>query len=509
MAKDNESNFQQLKKPASFQADMQGRIFPQAVPLEEAVLGALMVDRDAVANVLDVLKPASFYLDAHKTIYECILTLFRDGKPIDLLTVIEQLKRIGELEKVGGYSYIAELTNKVASAANLEFHARIVAQKYIQRELIHVSTQIAKEAFEDSADPIAMLDDAERRLYSVTETLLSRSYESFNALSGQFMRQLEAAAERKDGLTGVPSGFADLDRFTMGWQKSDLIIIAARPAMGKTALVLGLARNAAVDFSKPVVVFSLEMSKLQLVQRLVSLEAEIEGSKFRSGKLEPYEYNKLNEAIDRLSKGSILIDDTAGINIFELRAKCRRLKQQHDIQMVVIDYLQLMTGSESKNSNREQEISNISRALKALAKELNVPVIALSQLSRAVESRGGNKKPQLSDLRESGAIEQDADQVMFIYRPEYYQIEEDDSGNSTKGLAELIFAKNRHGSTDTVKLRFIGQFTKFTDYTADDIFGLSNNGIPETASLSSDGGSYIIKARSEDSDLGNLNDVPF
>jgi replicative DNA helicase len=352
----------------------------------------------------------------------------------------------------------------VASAANIEYHARIIAQKHIQRELIRVSTNVIRDAYEDTTDVFNLLDDAEKGLFAITQNNLSRSYESMGSLSSKVLKQIEELTQKGDGLTGVPTGFTDLDRLTSGWQPSDLIIVAARPGMGKTSMVLAVALNAARDFGKGVALFSLEMASTQLVQRLISMEAEIAGSKMRNGKLEDYEWQQLQTTVERLSNVPIFIDDTPAINIFELRAKCRRMKQQHDIQMVIIDYLQLMTGStEGKGGNREQEIAGISRALKSLAKELNIPVIALSQLSRAVEVRGGSKRPQLSDLRESGSIEQDADIVAFIYRPEYYQILEDESGQSLKGIAEFIVAKHRHGALDTVRMRFQDTFAKFVN----------------------------------------------
>jgi replicative DNA helicase len=442
-----------------------GKVQPQALPLEEAVLGALMLDKDALPIVLDILRPESFYLDAHQLIYRAVLRLFEKSHPVDLLTVTEELKKAGDLDAIGGGFYLVELTSRVASSANIEYHARIVAQKHIQRELIKVSTQIIRDAYEDTTDVFTLLDDAEKGLFAITQNNLSRQYESMGALASKTLKILEELKNKKDGLTGVPSGFSSLDRLTSGWQSSDLIIVAARPGMGKTSYVLALARNAALDFQKPVALFSLEMSSTQLVQRLISMEAEIPGQKLRSGKLEEYEWQQLHTTIERMSEAPIFIDDTPGINIFELRAKCRRLKMQHDIQMVIIDYLQLMSGAmeNSRSTNREQEISSISRSLKGLAKELNVPVIALSQLSRAVEVRGGSKRPQLSDLRESGAIEQDADIVTFIYRPEYYQILEDETGASQKGIAEIIIAKHRNGPLDTVKLRWVDQFAKFTD----------------------------------------------
>jgi replicative DNA helicase len=442
-----------------------GKVPPQAASLEEAVLGALMLDKDALPAVLDILRADSFYSDAHQAIYKAVLELFRNSKPIDLLTVTEELKKMAALETIGGAYYLVELTNRVASAANIEYHARIIAQKHIQRELIKVSTAIIRDAYEDTTDVFDLMDKAEQSLFAITETNLSRSFEGMNSLASKLLKQIETLSQKGDGLTGVPTGFTDLDRMTSGWQPSDLVIIAARPSMGKTAFVLSLARNAAMDFGKGVAMFSLEMSNLQLVQRLVSMEAEIPSSKLRNGQLESHEWQQLHVAIEKMSKAPIYIDDTPGINIFELRAKCRRLKAQHDIQLIIIDYLQLMSGGGEGNrgGNREQEISQISRALKGLAKELSVPVIALSQLSRAVETRGGSKKPQLSDLRESGAIEQDADIVGFIYRPEYYQILEDESGNSTKGMADILISKHRNGALGEVRLRFVGEFSKFTD----------------------------------------------
>lgn len=435
------------------------------MPLEEAVLGAIMLDKDALPIVLDILKPNSFYAEIHQIVYRSMLSLFEKSHPIDLLTVTEELKRAGELDKIGGPMFLVSLTNRVASAANIEYHARIIAQKHIQRELIRVSTLIIQDAYEDTTDVFQLMDDAERNLFSITEHSLTRSFESMGSLSSRLLKQIEDLSRKKDGLTGVPTGFVELDRITSGWQPSDLVIMAARPGMGKTSFVLSLARNAAVEFGKPVALFSLEMSSVQLVQRLVSMESEVYASKLRNGQLEEYEWTVIQQTIEKLSAAPIFIDDTPGINIFELRAKCRRLKMQHNIELIVIDYLQLMsgTGESSRGGNREQEVSNISRSLKGLAKELNVPVIALSQLSRAVETRGGAKRPQLSDLRESGSIEQDADIVSFIYRPEYYSINEDEEGHSLKGIAEIIIAKHRNGSLGTVKLRFVDHFAKFNE----------------------------------------------
>ncbi len=440
-----------------------GKVQPQAVPLEEAVLGALMLDREALPLVMDTLRADSFYLESHQLIYKAAIRLFERSNPIDLLTLTEEMRKSGDLEKVANGYYLVELSNKVASAANIEYHARIIAQKHIQRELIHVSTRTIRDAYEDTTDVFNLLDEAEKGLFSITQNNLSRSYESMGSLSSKVLKQIEELSKKTDGLTGTPSGFTDLDRLTSGWQPSDLVIIAARPGMGKTAMVLATALNAARDFNKGVALFSLEMASTQLVQRLISMEAEIPGSKMRTGKLEDHEWQQLQSTVERLNTVPLYIDDTPAINIFELRAKCRRLKQQYDIQVVIVDYLQLMTGGSDSNKggNREQEIAGISRALKSLAKELNVAVIALSQLSRAVETRGGSKRPQLSDLRESGSIEQDADIVAFIYRPEYYQIMEDENGQSNKGIAEFIIAKHRHGALDTVKLKFTDTFARF------------------------------------------------
>lgn len=477
-----------------------GRVQPQATQLEEVVLGALMLDKDALSMILDILRPQSFYVDAHRLIYQAMLDLFEKSNPIDLLTVMEALKKSGDLEAVGGPGFLAELTNRVASAANIEYHARIISQKHIQRELITVSTKIIHDAFEDTTDVFELLDSAEQGLFSITQQNLNRAYETMASLASKTIKQIEELKGKEAGLTGVPSGFPSLDRVTSGWQPSDLIIVAARPGMGKTALALALAKNAAVDFNKGVAIFSLEMSSLQLAQRIISIEGEISSKKMRNGQLEDYEWQQLQSAIERIGEAPIYIDDTPGINIFELRAKCRRLKMQHDIQMVIIDYLQLMSGSmDSGRGNREQEVSGISRALKGLAKELEVPVIALAQLSRAVEVRGGAKRPQLSDLRESGSIEQDADMVSFIYRPEYYNIMEDEEGNSLKGVSEIMIAKNRHGALENVKLKFIPEFTKFTELEDLDFGGMPMDAIEQPY------GNIITRPSKMNSD----EDIPF
>jgi len=443
------------------------KIQPQAKELEEVVLGAMMVEKSAVNAVIDVLQPESFYVEAYGEVFRAIQTLFNNSEPIDLLTVTEQLRKEGKLDMLGGSHRVASLTSRVASSANVEFHARIIAQKHIQRELIRVSNAIIEKAYDETSDVFDLLDEAESKLFEVAEGNIRKSYESMSTVMRQALDDIEAARNNEDGVSGVPSGFHDLDKITGGWQRSDMIVLAARPGMGKTAFVLSMARNMAVDHDIPVAVFSLEMSAVQLVQRLISSETEINSDKFRKGNLEEHEYQQLHSRCGKLSKAPLFIDDTPGLNIFELRAKCRRLKAQHGIDMVIIDYLQLMSAGSDKG-NREQEISSISRSIKGIAKELDVPIIALSQLSRNVETRGGDKRPLLSDLRESGAIEQDADIVAFIYRAEYYGITEHPDGIDTAGLGELILAKHRHGALDTIKMKFVKNLAKFANY---DTFG--------------------------------------
>ncbi|MBK9045847.1 MAG: replicative DNA helicase [Bacteroidetes bacterium] len=441
-----------------------GKLPPQAVDIEEAVLGALMLEKDALSAVIDVLRPEVFYKEAHQKIFNAIHNLFHRAEPIDILTVTHALKKSGELEIVGGAFYITQLTSRIASAANIEYHARIILQKFIQRELIRISSETIKDAYEDHQDVLSLLDTAEKNLFAIAEGNIRRNFEDMQSLVSKAIKEIEVASNQTSGITGVPSGFTELDRVTAGWQKSDLIIIAARPGMGKTAFVLSMARNAAVQFKRPVAFFSLEMSAVQLVNRLISSETEITSEKIRKGQLANHEWEQLNAKIKPLTEAPLYIDDTPSLSVFELRAKCRRLVAEKGVSMVIIDYLQLMVaGGDNRNGNREQEISTISRSLKAIAKELSIPIIALSQLSRAVETRGSTKRPQLSDLRESGAIEQDADMVMFIYRPEYYGLSEDENANSTQGIAEVNVAKNRSGSLKTVSLKFIGHLTKFTD----------------------------------------------
>lgn len=456
----NTGHIKSLRKGDS-EGVVQGKVQPQAVPVEQIVLGALLIDKDALTMVMDYLSPESFYLPAHQMIYKSMITLFEQTLPVDLHTVYEALKKSGELEVLESPHYLVDLTNKVASSANIEYHARIIVQKHIQRELIRVSTEVINKSFDETQDVFELLDEAETGLFNITQNNLNRSYAAIKDLVIQARKQMEQLAEEGADNLGVPSGFSVVDRVTSGWQKSDLIIVAARPGMGKTSFTLALAKNAAMDHKQGVAVFSLEMSSLQLTNRLLSMDAGIPSNKIRDAKdLSDSDWTKLNRSIERLSDSDIFIDDTPSINIFELRAKCRRLKMQHDVQLIIIDYLQLMSGGmDNKNGNREQEISKISRALKAMAKELDVPVIALSQLSRQVESRP-DRRPQLSDLRESGAIEQDADMVIFLYRADYY--EQAEPGEEEK--TEIHIAKHRNGATANVPVRFIGQYTRFEEW---------------------------------------------
>jgi replicative DNA helicase len=436
---------------------MFGKIPPQAKDLEEAILGAIMLERMAFDTVVEILKPECFYVEAHQKIYKAMQGLAIKSLPIDLLTVVEELKFREELDFVGGPYAVTKLTNAVVSSANIEAHARIVLQKFIQRELIRISGEIIGEAYEDSTDVFDMLDLAETKLFEITNNHLRKNFDDIETVLVKTINRIEEMRNRQDEMTGVPTGFPSLDKLTYGWQPTDLIILAARPSVGKTAFALNLARTAALHPSRPTAVgfFSLEMSSSQLVQRILSAESEIWLEKIARGKLEEHEMKQLyKKGIDKLSKAPIFIDDSAALNIFELRAKCRRLKNKHNIGIIIIDYLQLMSGSADRNSNREQEISKISRDLKGLAKELQVPIIALSQLSREVEKRKeGNKIPQLSDLRESGAIEQDADMVMFLYRPDYYDVTTNEMGESNKGETYVKIAKHRNGSLDTIKLK--------------------------------------------------------
>ena len=443
-----------------------GKTPPQALDLEESVLGALMLDQNALTNTIEIIHTEYFYKPEHQLIFKAIVSLFEKSNPVDILTVVEELRSTGNLDAAGGAYYVSQLTNRVVSAAHIEYHARVLSEKYIQRGLIRVST--LTDSYDETTDVIELLDRTEQRLMDITENNFRRDYSDMSTLMREAFDQIESSQESKSGVSGLPTGFIELDRHTAGFQRGTLIILAARPAMGKTAFALSIARNMALDHEIPIAFFSLEMTGVELAMRLISSESEISSSMFKKGGMEEWQKQQLYQKTERLSRAPIYIDDTSQLTIFELRAKCRRLKQRYGIQMVFIDYLQLMHGGgDNKNGNREQEISTISRQLKALSKELNIPILALSQLSRAVETRGGDKKPQLSDLRESGAIEQDADIVMFIYRPEYYNIDNDDKG-STVGKADIILAKHRSGGTGEVRLRFTGKYARFeNDYDYD------------------------------------------
>jgi replicative DNA helicase len=447
-----------------------GKVPPQANDMEEAVLGAVMLEKEAVITVLDILKPESFYREAHQKIFKAISDLSTREFPVDLYTVTEELRSRHELDSVGGPVYLTQLTSKVVSAANVDYHSRIVAQKYIQRELIRVSTEIQTRSFDDTYDVTELLDYSENALFQVAEGNIKREVAPINEVIKAAIREIEEAGKREDALVGIPSGFTKLDRLTSGWQKSELVIIAARPSMGKTAFALSMARNMAIDHGKKVAIFSCEMSSIQLVNRLIIAETDIPGDKIKNGRLTEEEWKQLDTRIKKLVQAPIFIDDTPAISIFELRAKCRRLMAQHKLDIVIVDYLQLMTGPENAGS-REQEVSNISRSLKSIAKELNVPILALSQLNRSVEMRGGTKRPLLSDLRESGAIEQDADMVVFIHRQDKFGIPTFEDGSSTKGIAEIILAKNRNGPVDDVKLRFREEKAQFVDIDDFDLDG--------------------------------------
>ncbi|HPT22177.1 MAG TPA: replicative DNA helicase, partial [Bacteroidales bacterium] len=435
---------------------------PQANDMEEAVLGAIMLEKEAVITILDILKPESFYKEAHQKIFKAILDLNAREYPVDLYTVTEELRAHHELDSVGGPVYLTQLTSKVVSAANVDYHARIVAQKYIQRELIRVSTEIQTRSFDDTYDVTELLDYSENALFQIAEGNIKREVAPINIVIKDAIREIEEAGKREDALVGTPSGFTKLDRLTSGWQKSELVIIAARPSMGKTAFALSMARNMAIEHGKNVAIFSCEMSSVQLVNRLIVAETDIPGDKIKNGRLNEEEWKQLDSRIKKLVQAPIFIDDTPAISIFELRAKCRRLMAQHKLDIVIVDYLQLMSGPDSSGS-REQEVSTISRSLKSIAKELNIPILALSQLNRSVEMRGGTKRPLLSDLRESGAIEQDADMVVFIHRQEKFGIPTFEDGSSTKGIAEIILAKNRNGPVDDVRLRFHDEKAQFAD----------------------------------------------
>jgi len=482
-----------------------GKVPPQAIDLEEAVLGAIMLERDAIISVADLVTPECFYKEIHQIIFRSILDLSKNLQPIDLLTVTEELRKTSQLDAIGGPYFLAQLTNKVASAAHVEFHARIITQKYIQRELIRIASEVQEKAFDNSLDVDDLIDFAESQLFEVAMGNIKKETQKIDVVIDAALKRIEELSSRDEGFSGVPSGFTRLDRITSGWQPSDLIIIAARPSMGKTALVLSMMRNMAIDHDKAVAIFSLEMSSVQLVNRMIVAETELPSEKIRNGNLKKYEWEQLEIKLKQLVDAPIFIDDTPAISVFELRAKARRLKIQHDIKLLIVDYLQLMSGPPEAAGNREQEVSTISRSLKAIAKELDIPILALSQLNRSVELRSGDKRPQLSDLRESGAIEQDADLVIFIHRPERFGLHQDAEGNSTKGLAEIIIAKHRNGSVGDVQLKFKEEQAKFMEMDEDFISGIGDldNGIVTVGSKMNTGNSSKVATNVLQPNTGN------
>jgi len=436
------------------------RVPPQSLDAEMAVLGSMMIDNECIGKVVEILEAVHFYRTAHQKIFSAALTLYEKNEPVDLITLSEELKRQKMLEEVGGAYYLTELTETVPSSANIEYHARIVLERYLMRKLIEEAAGIAKDCYEAEEDVYHILDRSEQRIFGLSEKRLRKSYQHISPIMHDAFETIERFYERKGTVTGVPTGFTKLDELTSGFQAAELVIVAGRPSMGKTALSLNVARNIAVDSKTPVGFFSLEMSQRQLALRLLCAEARVDAHGVRTGKLADKEWQKLSMCVGVLTEAPIYIDDTPGMRVLELRAKARRLKKEKDVGLVIVDYLQLMEGPKGAES-RQQEISMISRSLKSLAKELDVPIVALSQLSRAVEVRGGERRPMLSDLRESGAIEQDADVVLFIYRPEVYGKTVDGQGNPLEGKAEIIIGKQRNGPVGTVHLSFVKRYARF------------------------------------------------
>lgn len=463
---------------------------PQAVDIEKMVLGALMVDKDAFSIVSEILHPETFYEPRSQKIYKAIQTLSLNEDPVDIMTVVEELKREGTLDDIGGAGYILELSERVASSAHIEYHAKILAQKYLARQLISFASVIETKAFDETVDVDELMQEAEGSLFELSQKNMRQDYTQIDPVVKQAVEILQKAAANKGGLTGIPTGYAKLDDYTSGWQRSDLVIIAGRPAMGKTSFALSLAKNIAVDYDTPIAFFSLEMNNVQLVNRLISNVCEIEGKKILNGQLDDEEWKRLDKNVRKLQAAPIYIDDTPGMSIFELRTKARRLVREKGVQVIMIDYLQLMNANGARFGSRQEEVSTISRSLKGLAKELDIPVLALSQLNRTVEGREGidGKRPQLSDLRESGAIEQDADMVLFVHRPEYYRIFTDEKGNDLHGKAQIIIAKHRKGGTGDVLLNFRGEFTRFEN--------------PTDSDKSPIGGGEIIGSKINGDDLG-------
>ena len=441
-----------------------GHVMPQAPEVEKAVLGALMIDKDAYMEVCNLLVPESFYEPRNQMVYEAIQQLSREESPVDVLTVTDMLGKMGKLEEVGGPGYIMDLSSRVATSANIEYHANVVAEKYLSRQMIQYVNVIGKKSFDETYDIRDVVQEAESVLLELSQKNMKKDYSALGSVVERAVKAVEDAYANKGSFTGIPSGLYKLDDMTCGWQKSDLVIIAGRPAMGKTAFALSVAKNIAVDRKRPMAFFSLEMSDVQLANRLMSNTCEIEGKKLLSGQLDKEDWVRLDKNLQALTDAPLFVDDTEGLSVMELRTKARRLHKEHHIELIMIDYLQLMTASGMRYNSRQEEVSLISRSLKGLAKELNIPVLALSQLNRGVESREGveGKRPHLSDLRESGAIEQDADMVIFLHRPEYYGLLHSDDGFiDYKDKAEVIIAKHRKGATGIVMMDFKGEFTRF------------------------------------------------
>lgn len=452
------------RKKSSAPIDSQyGHLQPQALEIEDVVLGALMIDKDAFSIVSEIIRPETFYEPRNQKIFTAIRHLNMNERPVDILTVTEELKREGTLEDVGGGARIVELSSRVASSAHIEYHANILAQKFLARQLITFAGQIESEAFDETSDIAELMQHAEGRLFEISQKNMRQDYTQVEPVVRQAVEILQKASASSGGLTGVASGFTKLDDITSGWQPSDLVIIAGRPAMGKTSFALSIAKNVAVNYDEPIAFFSLEMNNVQLVNRLISNTCEIAGNKMLSGQLTPDEWERLDKNLQKLKEAPLYIDDTPGLSVFELRTKARRLVREKGVKVIMIDYLQLMNANGMKFNSRQEEVSTISRSLKGLAKELDIPILALSQLNRTVENREGleGKRPQLSDLRESGAIEQDADMVLFVHRPEYYHIFQDEKGNDLHGMAQIIIAKHRKGATGDVLLTFQGEYTRF------------------------------------------------
>ena len=456
------------RKPQSSQVeDSLGRLQPQELEFEKSVLGALLLEKDAYSLISDILTPESFYDPRNQKVYSAISKLHVAQHPVDILTVVEQLRTDGTFDEVGGVAYLSSLTQNIVSSSHIEYHARIIAQKSTARELISYSANVQDKAFDPTQDIDELMQEAEGSLFKLSQKKLKKDYQQIDSVITEAYEMLHKAAERTDGMSGIASGFHALDRMTSGWQNSDLVILAARPAMGKTAFALSMAKNIAVDQNIPVALFSLEMSNVQLINRVIVNTCEIKGEKIKSGQLEDYEWAQLDNKIKDLIGKPMFVDDTPSLSVFELRTKARRLVKEHGVKLIMIDYLQLMNASGMSFGSRQEEVSTISRSLKGLAKELNIPILALSQLNRGVENRPGgentldSKRPQLSDLRESGAIEQDADMVIFIHRPEYYHLYKDENGNDLRGKAVIIIAKHRNGAVGDVLLTFKGQYARF------------------------------------------------